>query len=134
MNESSQDVEHLRLLTIFHYVFAGITALFSCFPIIHVVIGILMLSGKMGHGQNPPRAVGFIFLIAGLFIILLGWALAGCMFLVGRNLAARKNYTFCFVAAAIECIFVPIGTVLGVFSILVLQRPSVKTLFQVPAQ
>jgi hypothetical protein len=36
----------------------------------------------------------------------------------------------CFVVAAIECIFMPFGTVLGVFTIIVLSRPSVKALFQ----
>ena len=130
MNENSQDVEHLRLLTIFHYVFAGLTALFACFPIIHVVIGILVVTGKMGH--NPPEAFGYIFLFVGLFFILAGWGLAACMFYAGRCLATRKSYTFCFVVAAIECILVPIGTALGVFTILVLQRPSVRKLFQMP--
>jgi hypothetical protein len=33
--------------------------------------------------------------------------------------------------AAISCIFMPFGTVLGVFTIIVLLRPSVKELFAV---
>jgi len=32
--------------------------------------------------------------------------------------------------AAVECIFMPFGTVLGVFTIIVLNRPSIKALFQ----
>jgi hypothetical protein len=35
------------------------------------------------------------------------------------------------VIAAIACSFVPIGTVLGVFTIIVLTRPSVRVLFGV---
>jgi hypothetical protein len=31
--------------------------------------------------------------------------------------------------AAVECLFIPFGTVLGVFTILVLQRPTVKAMF-----
>jgi hypothetical protein len=31
--------------------------------------------------------------------------------------------------AAIACMFMPFGTILGVFSIIVLVRPSVKSLF-----
>ena len=31
--------------------------------------------------------------------------------------------------AGIECIFMPFGTVLGVFTIIVLMRPSMKELF-----
>jgi len=36
---------------------------------------------------------------------------------------------FCFVVACIECLFMPFGTVLGAFTIIVLMRPSVKNLF-----
>ena len=31
----TRDEEHLRILSIFHYVVAGIVALFSLFPVIH---------------------------------------------------------------------------------------------------
>jgi hypothetical protein len=31
--------------------------------------------------------------------------------------------------ACVECIFIPFGTVLGAFTILVLMRPSVKEMF-----
>ena len=39
----NQDLEHLRLLSIFHYVVAGITAFFACFPVFHLVFGLVML-------------------------------------------------------------------------------------------
>lgn len=38
--------------------------------------------------------------------------------------------TFVFVMACVQCANVPFGTALGVFTILVLQRPSVKALFE----
>ena len=36
---------------------------------------------------------------------------------------------FCLVIAALLCMITPFGTVLGVFTIIVLVRPSVKLLF-----
>jgi hypothetical protein len=36
---------------------------------------------------------------------------------------------FCLVMAGIQCIFMPFGTVLGVFTIIVLMRNSVKEAF-----
>jgi hypothetical protein len=42
---------------------------------------------------------------------------------------AFSDYTICFVMACGECMFMPFGTVLGVFTILVLNRQSVKGLF-----
>jgi hypothetical protein len=59
----------------------------------------------------------------------LGWTLAVCMIIAGRFLAKRTHYMYCLVVAAISCIFFPFGTVLGVFTIIVLLRSSVKALF-----
>ena len=38
---------------------------------------------------------------------------------------------YCLVMAGIECLFMPFGTVLGVFTIIVLMRESVKEMFKV---
>ena len=62
-------------------------------------------------------------------MILVGWAVAICVIVAGRFLARRVHYTFCLVVAAIACLFMPFGTVLGVLTIIVLMRPSVKALF-----
>ena len=66
--------------------------------------------------------------MATVFIII-GWTIAVCIIIAGSNLAKRKHYTFCLVIAAISCMFMPLGTVLGIFTIIVLMRPSVKELF-----
>ena len=60
---------------------------------------------------------------------VLGWTFAVLILIAGRSIALRKHYMFCFVMACVECIFMPFGTVLGVFTILVLNRQSVKELF-----
>ena len=132
----SRDEEHLNLLSVFHYVVAGAAALFACIPIIHVIIGIAVLVGGFGSGPGahaggelPDRLFGLIFIVVGGLAVLAGWTLAAVLFAAGRCLARRKRYTFCLVVAAISCIFMPFGTVLGVFTIIVLVRPSVKELF-----
>jgi hypothetical protein len=131
----SQDEEHLKLLSIFHYVVGGITGFFACFPIIHFIIGIFVLAvgltGASDDERFPLLIFGLMFtLIAGL-IILCGWTLAVCLIVSGRNLARRRRYNFCFVIACISCLLMPYGTVLGVFTIIVLMRPTVKELFGV---
>lgn len=128
-----QDQEHLRLLAIFHFVCAGLVALCACIPIIHLALGVMMLFAPeiFGPGRDqPPRVIGLLFvLIAGLFIVL-GWMLAGLLAWAGRCLLRHKAYTFCLVMAAIACLFMPFGTILGVFTIIVLIRPTVKALFE----
>lgn len=128
----NKDEEHLKLLSIFHYVVGGIAACFACFPIIHLIMGIVMLAGGFqdSSGKGPPAAVGLIFVIMALLTMSVGWTLAICLIIAGKRLAKRKRHNFCFVIACVSCIFMPFGTVLGVFTIIVLMRPSVKELFE----
>ena len=41
------DLQHLRLLSIFYYVLSGLAALCALFPVIHLVIGILVVAGAI---------------------------------------------------------------------------------------
>ena len=126
------DDEHLRLLSIFHYIKGGITGVVSCIPIFHVVLGLAMIIAPHVFGQGkdlPPAFIGWLFVVIGSFIILLGLTFAALTLIAGRCIARRRHRTFCFVWACVQCISVPFGTVLGVFTILVLNRASVKALF-----
>jgi len=130
----NQDEEHLRLLSIFHYVVGGITALCACFPLIHLVIGLALVfapetRSSPEHSPVPDRLVGLFFTLFAAALIILGWAFAIATAYAGRCLARREHYTFCLVVAAVSCLNTPIGTVLGVFTIIVLMRPSVKEMF-----
>ena len=129
----SQDEEHLRLLAIFHYIVAGIAAVFSLFPVIHLVLGLMLalFPEKMGGGGNPPPAfLGWIFVAFAAVFITAGLTLAGFIFTAGRCLARRRRHLLCLVVAGVECVFMPFGTALGIFTILVLSRESVKRLFE----
>jgi len=129
----SEDEKNLDLLAIFYYVFGGLTVLASCFGLLYVGLGIMFLMnphGFEGGGQPPPPELGYIFAGVGavITIVLLAWAAA--LVYTGRYLNRRVNRTFCFVIAAICCLSVPLGTILGIFTIIVLQRDSVKALFE----
>jgi len=128
----NKDEEHLRLLSIFHYIVGGLAGLFALFPVIHLVIGLVFILAPEvveSNGEAPPALVGWFFVIfAGLFIIT-SWVFAAFVITAGRFLARRRHRLFCLVIAGIECAFIPFGTVLGVFTIIVLMRESVKELF-----
>jgi hypothetical protein len=127
----NQDFEHLKLLSIFHYVVAAVAALFACIPFIHFFVGLSMVTGWLpDSGDEPPiKLIGAFFMVVAGAVILCGWAFAICLATAGRYLSQHRSYTFCLVMAAIACMFMPFGTVLGVFTIIVLVRPSVKALF-----
>jgi hypothetical protein len=122
------DVEHLRLLSIFHYVVGGLMGLFSLFPLIHLALGLAMVSGALNTPgqQGPPPAFGWIFVVIPAAFILLGMTTAICIAVAGYKLATHTGHLFCLVIAGM---FMPFGTVLGVFTIIVLVQPSVKQLF-----
>ena len=129
---TSQDLEHLRLLSIFHYVVAGLIALFGSFPILHLVIGLTFLfspDSVMASGGTEKWLFGVMFTVIPGIIIAMSWLTAFMMATAAARLRQQRSHTFCLVMAAIACCFAPLGTVLGVFTILVLSRPSVRSLF-----
>jgi hypothetical protein len=132
----NNDLEHLRLLSIFHVVVAGIAALFSLFPVIHLAIGVAAVTGHLDQGHAPssaiPQLVGWAFIAFATIWIGCFLVFAVCLLVSSRFLARRTHYLYCLVTACFCCMLMPFGTVLGVFTILVLQRASVKQLFQPP--
>ncbi len=62
----NQDAEHLRLLSIFHYVVAGLAALFSLFPLLYTTIGAIFIFAAR-HGtpkpgeELPPEFLGCLY-------------------------------------------------------------------------
>ncbi len=126
----NRDNEHLKLLSVFHYVLGGLTGLFGCVPFIHVGMGIAMIHGAFPwNGNGPPPEFGWIFVVMGAFAIILSWTVAIFLLVAAGRLRKRRSWTFCFVVACVSCLFFPLGTALGVFTIIVLIRESVKASF-----
>lgn len=129
---TSQDEQQLKIIEICYYVVGGMAGLFALIPILHVVIGILMLKGIIpidDEGQQAPAFVGWLFIGIGSSLIFFGATLCLLMILNARFLAKRRRYSFCFIMSIISCLFMPLGTILGVLTIIVLSRPAVKTVF-----
>ncbi|HIE1101191.1 MULTISPECIES: hypothetical protein [Stenotrophomonas] len=137
---SAQDADHLRMLSIAHYVVGGLIALFSLIFIIHIVLGISALTGHlpMNSGGQPSspaeqRLFGWMFTIIGCLIVFGGVTLGAFVAYAGRCLARRRRYLLCLIVAGLACLFAPVGTVLGVFTLIILLRPQVKAAFEADA-
>lgn len=129
-----QDEDNLKLLSIFHYVLGGLTLAGGLYFLFWIFLGTAVFSNPNfgnGHGGNnpPPEFMSSFFTIMGIVGVLVCGILGGLKIHAGRCLANREAYNFIFVIACIDCLYVPVGTALGVFTILVLNRPSVKAMF-----
>lgn len=134
-----QNDEYLKLLVIFHYVVGGLEILFGMFGIFHLLMGLALVFGGPGmfgppgpHNTPPPTWFGWIFVVSGSLWITLGILMGILTIQAGRCLKRRVKRTFCLVVAGIGCCNMPFGTVLGVFTIIMLMKPEVITQFEGP--
>ena len=88
-------------------------------PLVALAVGAALVLGARLAGANA-RVVA---------AILVGWSFAATILIAGRRLSQRRSHTFCLVAACLACLFMPFGTILGVFTLLVLLKPGVKQRF-----
>ena len=107
----------------------AVKATLTSVELVTVAVPIIGALDNGGNGNPPPAFFGWFLIAFAACAILCGMALALCVAIAGRRLARNRNYAYCLVVAGVECIFMPFGTVLGVFTIVVLMRPTVKQLF-----
>jgi hypothetical protein len=123
---------HLNALAICHYVWGGLVLLLSCIFIIHIVMGLMIVNGKFPNNAGPnqmPNQMGYFFVCMGSCAMLLGWCVGILTILSGRAIARRRRWMFSLVMAGVNCASFPIGTLLGIFTFIVLLRASVKSLY-----
>lgn len=127
---SKRDADHIALLAIFHFVFGALALLGIGFLALHFAIMRTVFSHsdiwKGKSGMSPPT---FLWDIMFWLYIFLGAALVvgGTANIVsGFCLHRRRNRVLSFVVAALNCVHIPFGTVLGCFTIWVLQRDTVR--------
>lgn len=124
-----KDEEHLRLLPVFHYLHAGYLAMMSSLLLFYLVMGVLMVAATGSSVEQDVRAVGFVIIGVCISLLVAGLSWAGLNVYTGRCLKERKRHTLCFITEILNCLNFPMGTTLGVCSIIVLHRDRVKMLF-----
>ena len=133
-DQRKADADHLNLLSIFHFVGAGLALLGILFLLGHYAIFHSLFSNPnlwKNQNQRPPPAELFAVL-RWFYLVGAIWFIASGILnlLSGLYIRARKNRTFSLVVAGINCGHIPLGTVLGVFTMIVLLRDSVRELYE----
>jgi hypothetical protein len=131
----NNDRQHLKYLAIGHYVYAGLTVAFSLISIAYFGFIWMFLNtpqiteGNVGAPSSSAAELGIFFAAIMGFTLIFSLIYLVCLVIAGRCLSRRKGYWFTFVVAILECFSVPFGTALGVLTIVVLMRDSVKVLY-----
>jgi len=146
---NAEDAEHLSALSIGHYIMAGLTAIGAVPLVGYAVAGAklaeqitnemrLTMGDLSGQAGVDPFAGAPMEMMADLGTLMITMTVLGLvllvvtaigLFLVGLKLRQRQWWTFCYLSGWGECLMFPFGTILGVFTIIVLSRPTVKRSF-----
>lgn len=70
-----------------------------------------------------------MFTVLGTVFVAGGLGMAAFVIQAGRCLAQRRRHLLCLIVAGLLCLCAPLGTVLGVFTLVTLLRPQVKAAF-----
>jgi hypothetical protein len=132
-NQQRRDCEHLKLLAIFHFVFGGLALVGIGFLFVHYFIMHTLFSNPdMWKSQTqamPPKAFldAFIWFYLFMGVLLLTGLVLNV--LSGLFLLQKRNRVFSLIIGGLNCLQIPFGTALGVFTIIVLSRDSVRELY-----
>ncbi|HCO22723.1 hypothetical protein [Gimesia maris] len=122
-----RDQRHLQLLSKLQIIY-GILNIFVTL-IFYWVVKDLSDATRDYLGQTRPELEVSLMIGFGVIFYLIGFAILFCIILAGQSLARYENYRFCLIVAICECPIFPFGTLLGIATIVVLLRDSVKQLF-----
>lgn len=136
-DQTAIDRENLKLLAIFHFVGAG----FALFGLLMIYVHYRMFSDVVTNPQlwqregappMPAMPVDMLAIMKWVYIVLAALIVGSGLLnlLVALALRRRTLRVFSIVVAAVNCLYFPLGTALGVFTIIVLSRESVRQLYQ----
>jgi hypothetical protein len=137
---SEKDAEDINLLSIFHFIMAGLGVLGIAFLFFHYTMMSTIMNNpqiqqQMRQQQNgqpmpfdPQRLIG---MFRWVYVFIGAWGVVSIILnlIAGLMLRSFSGRMFLFVVACFNCINLPFGTILGVFTLIVLQRDSVRLRF-----
>ena len=131
------DEEHLRLLELFHYISGGITVVGALlagmwallvgtmFALVPMTPPSNMSEEAFRQFRTMPTVMAVFFGAMAVLAVVYGVA----QIAAGRCIRRCRARLFTLIAALPRVIFVPYGTLLSIFTLMVLERASVQRLY-----
>ena len=131
--ETAQDIidnEHLRLLRIGFFISAAQTAIFIPFGLLYAGMGLMFSQLPTGASPPPPAFVSWFMGLFGAAFAGFAAVAATLKLLTAIRLKERRSRVMCLIAAGLSCMELPYGTLLGIWTFMVLGRSSVRRQFE----
>ncbi len=134
-DQAKIDAAHLRLLVIFHGVLALLGILMIGGLVWHHHMMMAMFTGPDARAFGPDNAapapeffeiLEWVYVGFGAVSVFVGLLNAVSAWCIGR----RRVRTYSLIIAGLDCLLLPYGTVLGVFTFMVLGRDSVRQVYE----
>ena len=129
-----KDDDQIKLLAVFHFILAGLALFGIGFLGLHYFIMHTVFANpqmwKNNPGAGPPPEIFAVlvwfYVAAGVLLVLV----IVLNVLSGVFLRQRKHRMFSLVVAGLDCVQIPFGTALGVCTMMVLFRETVRQSYE----
>jgi hypothetical protein len=128
-----RDTEHLKVLGILYYVWSGLCLLGVVFGIVYVAVIPQPIHNPYDAAEVASAHAADPIIYGVGTAIIVGSFLAGLLyFMTARGLLSGRYRGLVYLAAILTLFSFPLGTLLGIFTLVVMNRPTVKARFQAP--
>jgi ABC-type phosphate transport system permease subunit len=129
----NKDLDHLKLLGILHTVWGILSIVLGLiFGLIYIGIGASTMASPNSFSEDSgisASAFGGIFIGVGIVALIVALIYGILLMMAGGKLRKQQGYGFCFFVAILDLLGFP-SIILGIFTLIVLNRPTVKALFK----
>lgn len=119
---------NLSTLSLLHYVYGAFVCVVGLMLLLLVALGHFLNSDWIAANsdQPPPPFLGHLFIILG-WVIFAFVEFKGVLNIIsGRMIARRRNRLFSQITAGLDCLNIPFGMALGIFTFVTLNNEEVK--------
>ena len=120
--------DHLNVIGTLFLVKGILTLFIALFFVAYAFFGSFMTQMSASPSQDFDPAL--VFILIGVIGSLICTVVGICNIMASHHIKNRKHFNFIFVMAIISCMSGVLGTILGIFTIIDLNKPHVKAQFE----